>query len=268
MARERVPRRHAAAYAALRSDGIPAGRTAQRHQPVRRREDRLDAGRRAHVGDPRLCDLPGLLAARRAGHDDPREQLRAVHRDSRRLHDDAAHVGPGCVHVGDEQRAARVADPVLHDRAVDPRRPGRVSDEAALHQRRAAPVSRGAGVRRRAGRSLREVCRCGRHVQGARPRLGSRAFGHVRPDLRRELHEAAAGALARVPVVLALPHAPGLLVLLARRPRAGAAAEARGRRHPPARAVADHRLRDDRCRWPDGHPHRRKHADRRECSTS
>ena len=217
MARERVPRRHAAAHAAVRADRVPAGRTAQRHQPVRRREDRLDARRRAHVGDPRLCDLPRLLAARRAGHDDPREQLRAIHRDVRRLHDDAADVGPGGVHVGDEQRAARVADPVLHDRAVDTRRPGRVSDETALHQRRAAPVSRGQGLRRRAGRALREIRRRGRHVQGARTRHGGRACGHLRPGLRRELHEAAAAALARFPVVLALPHAPGRLVLLARR---------------------------------------------------
>ena len=40
-------------------------------------------------------------------HDDPREQLRAVDRDLRRLHDDAAHVRPRGLHVGDQQRAAR-----------------------------------------------------------------------------------------------------------------------------------------------------------------
>ena len=108
---------------------------------------------------------------------------------------------------------------VLHDRAVDPRRAGRVSDEAALHQRRAASVSRGPGLRRRAGRAVREVRRRGRHVQGASALAAAAAARGRRSSLisgenyMRLLQERWLGFQSS----WHLPHAPGRLVLLARR---------------------------------------------------
>ncbi len=261
--RARVSRRHAATHAALRGDRVPARRVAERHQPVRRRQDGLDARRRPHLGDPRVRAVPCLLAPRCARHDDPREQLRAVDRDGRRLHDHAAHVRPRGLHVGHEQRPAVVADHGVHDRAVGAGRAGRVPDEAPLRQRRAAPVPGRPRLRRRARRALRPHGGRGRDVEGTRTRRGGRARGQRELPLRRELHAAGPGEVARAAVVLAPAHEPGRLVLLARRTRLRAVAEARGRRRAPARAFPGARLRDDRRRRAHGHPHGRQPAARR-----
>ncbi len=230
MVRERLPREHAAAHAALRTDGLLPRRGAQRHQPVRGRQDRLDAGRRPDLGDPRLRPVPGVLPPRRPRHDDPREQLRAVDRDRRGLHDHAAHLGARGLHVGDQQRAACVADHLLHDRAVDPRRAGGVPDEAPLHQRRAAPIPRGSRLWRGARCTLRARRGRQRHVQGEGADGRRHARRRCQLRLGRELHEADPAEVARAAVVLAPAAQSRSLVLLAGREGLGTAAEARGRR--------------------------------------
>ena len=149
MVHQRLPWRHGAAHAAVGGHWFPARRPAQRHQPVRRRQDRLDARRRADLGDPGLRAVPRFLAARRARHDHPREQLRAVDRDRGRLHDDAAHFRPGSLYVGDQPGPAAVADPRVQRCAVVHGRTGRVSDEASFHQRRTASIPRRPRLRRR-----------------------------------------------------------------------------------------------------------------------
>ena len=71
-------------------------------------------------------------------------------------------------------------------RAVDPRRAGRVSDEAALHQRRAAAVPRGPRLRRRARHAVhRRAPRSGCSRPGARDRP-PRSPGFDQLHLRRE----------------------------------------------------------------------------------
>ncbi len=254
MARQRLSRRHGAAHAAFRADRVHARRVAERNQPLRRRQDRLDAGRRAHVGDPHVRAVPGLREAWRARHDHPREQLRAVDRDGGRLHDHATHLRARRLHVGDQPGAADVADRRIHDRAVDSWRAGRVPDETSFHQRRAAPVSRGPRLRRGARCAVPQRRRRAGHAAGE----GSDRRRHgCRPDQlpgRRELHEADPGAVAGIQLVLAPAHEARRLVLLARRARLRAVAEDRGSRHPAARTDTGGRLRDDRRRRPDGYP--------------
>ncbi len=251
---QRLPRRHGAAHAAVGGHRFPARRPAQRHQPVRRRQDRLDARRRADLGDPGLRAVPGLFTARRARHDDPRKQLRAVDRDRGRLHDDAAHFRPRGLHVGDQPGPAAVADPGVQRRAVVHGRTGGVSDEASFHQRRTASIPRRPRLRRRARHPLPQ--RGGRegHAagEGTRCRRGDCRLHEL--HRRRELHEADPAAVAGIQLVVAPASQAGRLVLLAGRERARTAAEARGRGYPPARAVTGTRLCDDRRGRPHGYP--------------
>ena len=264
MVPERLSRRHAAAHAARGGDRVPARRGAERHQPLRRGQDRLDARRRSHLRHPRLRDVPDPVAPRRARHDHPREQLHAVDRDGGGLHDDAAHLGDRGLHVGDQRRAAVVADHVLQRRALLDGRAGGVSDEAPLHQRRAAALSRGPRLRRRARRAVRIGGRSGRDVQGPRARRGSRDRGHDRRALRREHHADGATEVARSRERLASAAVARRLVLRAGGEGAGAVAAARGRGPAAARALPVARSRDDRRRRLDGHPHRIEPARRRD----
>ena len=193
---ERLSRRHAAAHAARSRHRFPARRSIERDEPLRRGQDRLDARRGPDLGDPRVRHVPHPVAAGCARHDHPREQLHAVDRDGGGLHDDAAHLRACGLHVGDQRRAALVADHVLQRRAVLDGRAGRVSDEAPVHQRRAASVSGGPGLRSRARCTVRNGGREVRDVQGQGAGRRGRHRGLGRRPLRREHHAARAAEVA------------------------------------------------------------------------
>lgn len=232
MARERLSRRHAAAHLSRRFHRLHPGRAAERHEPVRGRHDRLDARRRADVRHPVVRDLPGVRAPGRHRHDRAREQLHAVRGNGRRLHDRPAHLRSRGLHVDREQAAALAAHAGVQRRAVAAGRARGVPDEAPVHQRRAAAVPAGAGLRRGARHALHR--RCGRRaVQGARARRGRRR-GRVRDlHLRRELHEVPPGPAAGPEARLEVPARTGPVVLRPGRQGAGGGAAAGQRGHPP-----------------------------------
>ena len=211
-----------------------------------------------HLGDPRLRHVPHPVAAGRARHDDPREQLHAVDRDGGGLHD-RCRSPPGiaaymwatnavlpwwqimCFNVVLSSMGVLVAFPMKRRFINDEQHPFRRAGPAAscsMHctKRRARKSGhvqgQGAGRRgrHRRARSASSPARtsCG---SCSRSGWGSQSAWHLPLDARR---------------LVLRPGGQG--------PRA--AAETRGRRPPAARAVAFARLRDDRRGRADGHPHR------------
>ncbi len=151
---------------------------------------------------------------------------------------------------------------VAHDhvdvRGVDHRGAACVSDEAPLHQRRAAAVS--GGTRQRRGpRCAVYRCRGRRNVQGTRARI----HGAVRRDLpgprQRRLDDPAPvqdpahGQVGRHEGAVDLSRAARLVLL--RRGREGDRIHSDDprHRHPSARAAAHPGCGDARRRRPDGH---------------
>jgi len=161
-------------------------------------------------------------------------KLRAVHRDRGRLHDHAGSPRAIAAYMWPTNKCCAVADHLLHDRAVAlgvlvafPMKRRFINDEQhPFPEGRACAWCSTPCMRR--GRP-RVAC--------SRPRalaLAAGLAGGVEPDLRRALHAALAGTLARSCIFLA-PAAPARrLVLLARRARARAYSEAGRRGRAPA----------------------------------
>ncbi len=258
MAEECLSRRHAAADDPLRRHGFPAWRRAGGDRDVHRRQDRHQHRRRTDGRDPGLCDLPDHgERGDRSGLHDPREQLHAVDRDRRRLHDRADDLQPRRLHAGDGQDHPVVAHDRLDVRGLGHRRAGRVPVEAPLHQRRTAAVSGGACQRGRAGCALHRRRAC-RHVQGAAARCNRRAHRHLPVDHQRWLDEALAvqdpapGPVGRPERAVGLPRAARHLLLRVATKAARLDSDDPRHRYPPAGSAADARCRDAGRRRPDG----------------
>ena len=259
MAEERLSRRHAAADDSVGADRRAARRRIGGHCAVYRRQDRHHDWRRPDRGDPgvRAVSNHACDGDRRRLHD-PREQLHAVDCDRRRLHGLADDRQPRGLHAGDRPDHSVVAHGGVDVRRVDHRRSAGVSDEAALHQRGTAAVSRRPRQRRRARRAVHRR-RQGRHVQGAAARLHRASRGPVSIHHQRRLDEAAAvqdpapRSVGRPERAVDIPRAARLVLLRGGCQGKPIYPDDPRHRHPPARAATDARRRDARHRRTDRH---------------
>ena len=152
---ERLPRRHAAADPARGHHRLHARRHPLGHEPLRRGQDRLDAGRRASPPSSWPSAMFKILS-------------RLGAKDMTILENNAcSRSPPSAGYMTGPLISGMAAYMMVQNRPLPwgqmiwfnvvlshPRGAGRLPDEAALHQRRAAAVPRGAGLRRRARHAL------------------------------------------------------------------------------------------------------------------